>query len=209
MSAPSRADDPANTPNGSRVSLSSFTIPASLVTSVLSLGCGFCPPCLDSLGGCVSRSDRKHMNGGQRTADRKRGAGGGSRTLTGLLSPADFLTDHGFRRPDVVPSFRIRFAVWTIPSPSPKHWGLRCCPSSLYTFPAYFSAGLGSGLPLREVPPTLSSSASPVSRRALKFFSSPLRLPFRHARVAGTKLYDRAGLSEFTGWHRDQQWADL
>jgi hypothetical protein len=30
----------------------------------------------------------------------KRGAGGGSRTLTGLLSPADFLTDHGFRRPD-------------------------------------------------------------------------------------------------------------
>lgn len=30
----------------------------------------------------------------------KRGAGGGSRTLTGLLSPADFLTDYGFRRPD-------------------------------------------------------------------------------------------------------------
>ena len=31
---------------------------------------------------------------------RKIGAGGGSRTLTGLLSPADFLTDYGFRRPD-------------------------------------------------------------------------------------------------------------
>ena len=30
----------------------------------------------------------------------KCGAGGGSRTLTGLLSPADFLTDHGFRRPE-------------------------------------------------------------------------------------------------------------
>jgi len=28
------------------------------------------------------------------------GAGGGSRTLTGLLSPADFLTAYGFRRPD-------------------------------------------------------------------------------------------------------------
>src|SRR5215470_17251025 len=28
------------------------------------------------------------------------GAGGGSRTLTGLLSPADFLTVYGFRRPD-------------------------------------------------------------------------------------------------------------
>ena len=36
-----------------------------------------------------------------------------------------------------------------------------------------------------EVSPNLSSSASPVSRRALKFVSSPVRLPFRHARVAG------------------------
>src|ERR1700756_1074994 len=48
------------------------------------------------------------------------GAGGGSRTLTGLLSPADFLTDHGFRRPDAGGRFRLRFAVWTIPSPSPR-----------------------------------------------------------------------------------------
>jgi hypothetical protein len=39
-----------------------------------------------------------------------------------------------------------RFAVWTIPSPSPVRTGLRCCPSSLYTFPAG-CAGLGSGLP--------------------------------------------------------------
>jgi hypothetical protein len=28
------------------------------------------------------------------------GAGGGSRTLTGLLSRADFLTVYGFRRPE-------------------------------------------------------------------------------------------------------------
>jgi hypothetical protein len=28
------------------------------------------------------------------------GAGGGSRTLTGLLSPAEFLTDYRFRRPE-------------------------------------------------------------------------------------------------------------
>jgi len=34
------------------------------------------------------------------TVQAKRGAGGGSRTLTGLLSPADFLTVYGFRRPD-------------------------------------------------------------------------------------------------------------
>jgi len=33
----------------------------------------------------------------------KCGAGGGSRTLTGLLSPADFLTVYGFRRPDGPP----------------------------------------------------------------------------------------------------------
>ena len=45
-------------------------------------------------------------------------------------------------------------------------------------------SGLGSGLPL-QVSPNLSSSASTVSRRALKFRSSPQRLPFRHARVAG------------------------
>jgi hypothetical protein len=52
----------------------------------------------------------------------KRGAGGGSRTLTGLLSPADFLTDYGFRRPDAQ-TCPIRFAVWTIPSPSPGESG--------------------------------------------------------------------------------------
>jgi hypothetical protein len=47
-----------------------------------------------------------------------------------------------------------------------------------------FPSGLGSGLPL-QVSPNLSSSASTVSRRALKFRSSPQRLPFRHARAAG------------------------
>ncbi len=62
------------------------------------------------------------------------------------------------------------------PPESPR---LRCCPSSLYTFPAGCS-GLGSGLPLQGSP-NLSSSASPVSRRALKFCLSPPRLPFRHA----------------------------
>jgi len=42
--------------------------------------------------------------------------------------------------------------------------------------PEAFRSGLGSGSPLQGSP-TLGSSASPVSRRALKFFSSPLRLP--------------------------------
>jgi len=53
--------------------------------------------------------------------NKKCGAGGGSRTLTGLLSPADFLTDYGFRRPDAVSV--TRFAVWTIPSPYPGRSG--------------------------------------------------------------------------------------
>jgi hypothetical protein len=36
-------------------------------------------------------------------------------------------------------------------------------------------------------------------KRALKIFSSPLRLPFRHARVAIRLLfYNRAGLPRFT-----------
>ena len=80
----------------------------------------------------------------------------------GRLSPADFHTVYGFRRPNVKPrKAHARFAVWTIPSPSSGNPKLRCCPSSLYTFPARLS-GLGSGLPLK-VSPTLSSSASPVS----------------------------------------------
>ena len=37
----------------------------------------------------------------------------------GRLSPADFHTVYGFRRPDVRPlEAHARFAVWTIPSPS-------------------------------------------------------------------------------------------
>ena len=46
---------------------------------------------------------------------------------------------------------------------------LRCCPSSLYTFPK--TSGLGSGLPFK-VSPTLSSSTPPVSRRALNLLKS-------------------------------------
>ena len=71
---------------------------------------------------------------------------------------------------------KVGFAVWTIPSPCPGGREFRCCPSSLYTFPAEFSAGLGSGSPLQGSP-NLGSSTSPVSRRALKFRLSPLRLP--------------------------------
>jgi hypothetical protein len=47
---------------------------------------------------------------------RKTGAGGGTRTLTSVSS-TDFHTAYGFRRPDAAFE-RVRFAVWTIPSPS-------------------------------------------------------------------------------------------
>jgi hypothetical protein len=66
--------------------------------------------------------------------------------------------------------------------PPPETPGLRCCPSSLYTFPAGASTGLGSGLPF-EVSPNLSSSASPVSQASTQVSLSPLRMPFRHARA--------------------------
>ena len=62
----------------------------------------------------------------------------------GRLSPADFLTVYGFRRPNATPCrvVRARFAVWTIPSPSSGNPKIRCCPSSLYTFPADVCPGL-------------------------------------------------------------------
>jgi len=50
------------------------------------------------------------------------GAGGGSRTHTGR-SPADFHAVYGFRRPDAACRAHARFAVWTIPSPSPGRSG--------------------------------------------------------------------------------------
>ena len=59
------------------------------------------------------------------------------------------------------------FAVWTIPSPYSATLEVRRCPSSLYTFLKHCFR-LGSGSPVK-VSPNLSSSASPVSRRALKF----------------------------------------
>ena len=49
---------------------------------------------------------------------------------------------------------------------------VRCCPSSLYTFPTGKLMASGRawlGIAMLQGSPNLSSSASPVSRRALKF----------------------------------------
>ena len=75
------------------------------------------------------------MNDGYRFARPilRSGAGGGTRTPTGL-PPTDFRTRYGFRRPIPRNAAPEGFVVWTIPSPCPAP-GFRCCPSSLYTFP--------------------------------------------------------------------------
>ena len=49
--------------------------------------------------------------------------------------------------------------------------------------------GAWLGIAMLKGSPNLSSSASPVSRRALKFYLSPVRMPFRHARVAIHRFY--------------------
>jgi len=69
----------------------------------------------------------------------------------GRLSPADFHTVYGFRRPEVSPLEGSREGLRSglslhRPPENPK---LRCCPSSLYTFPAGISPGLARDCHLR------------------------------------------------------------
>ena len=94
----------------------------------------------------------------------------------GPCGPTDFHTLLRLSPPPT--AFAMGFGVWTIPSPYPDSApGVRCCPSSLYTFPAVFSRAW-LGIAMLQGSPNLSSSAPPVSRRALKFFRlSPMRLP--------------------------------
>jgi len=69
----------------------------------------------------------------------------------GRLSPADFRTVYGFRRPDVTLLESARQVCgldypFTLLRKNPE---LRCCPSSLYTFPAGVSPGLARDCQLR------------------------------------------------------------
>ena len=90
------------------------------------------------------------------------------------LEPSRTLRSNGFSYPSTAfaaPAISPGFGVWTIPSPCPDLTpGVRCCPSSLYTFPAV-SGRAWLGIAMLQGSPNLSSSASPVSRRALKFFA--------------------------------------
>jgi len=89
----------------------------------------------------------------------------------GRLSPADFHTVYGFRRPNVTspwgltPGLRSGLSL----HPPPEAPELRCCPSSLYTFPAGVSPGLARDCHFK-VSPNLSSSASPVSQTSTQVF---------------------------------------
>ena len=58
--------------------------------------------------------------------------------------------------------------------------------------PPEFSVGAWLGMAISKVSPNLSSSASPVSRRALKLRLSPMRLPIP-PRPRGHLKYKRAG----------------
>src|SRR5258707_12842732 len=78
----------------------------------------------------------------------------------GPCGPTDFLARCGFRRPCFLAA---GFGVWTIPSPCPDLAPrLRCCPSSLYTFPPV-SGRACLGFTMLQASPPLSSPTSPRS----------------------------------------------
>lgn len=107
---------------------------------------------------------------------RKAGAGGRTRTGTALSRLGIFVPATAFAARALHVRCGARFGVWTIPSPLRALARFRCCPSSLYTFaPAIRPKRLARDC-LSPVSPSLGSSASRVSPRALKD-SSPLRLP--------------------------------
>jgi hypothetical protein len=100
----------------------------------------------------------------------------------GRLSPADFHTVYGFRRPDVE-SLEGPRQVCGLDYPFTLLRKLRSLGAAhLVSTPSRGFSGLGSGLPFK-VSPNLSSSASPVSQASTQVSLSPLRMPFRHARA--------------------------
>ncbi len=87
------------------------------------------------------------------------------------LHSTDFRTVYGFRRRAVGPWGHVgEFAVWTIPSPCPG--SLRLGAARLVSTPSRLecSGQVWLGIAMSQGSPNLGSSASPVSRRALKFW---------------------------------------
>jgi hypothetical protein len=117
----------------------------------------------------------------------------------GRLSPADFHAVYGFRRPGVrFWRAHVRFAVWTIPSPSSESSGGLGAARLVSTPSRLLSPGLARDCHLRGFPEfeQFCIAGFPASTQVVL---SPLRMPFRHARrsVSFSVVYDRA-LGEFT-----------
>jgi len=91
--------------------------------------------------------------------------------------------------------------------PPPEDPELRCCPSSLYTFPAGICPGLARDCHLR-IPRIWAVLHRRFPGRALKFSLSPLRMPFRHARavVSFSVVYHRAHSGNLHGFARKKAW---
>jgi len=68
--------------------------------------------------------------------------------------------------------------------PPPEAPGFRCCPSSLYTFPAEVSVQAWLGIAIAGFPEfgQFCIAGFPASTQVSL---SPLRMPFRHARAEG------------------------
>ena len=124
-----------------------------------------------TLRGMVPSPTPKRDHGDPQTF-RLRSAGKGKLVRAEGLEPSRTLRSNGFSYPATAfaaPAVLPGFGVWTIPSPCLGRFrDVRCCPSSLYTFPAV-SGRAWLGIAISQGSPNLSSSASPVSRRALKF----------------------------------------
>jgi hypothetical protein len=119
----------------------------------------------------------------------------------GRLSPADFLTVYGFRRPEVdlsggfTPGLRSGLSLHHPPEELRSLGAARLVstPSRLCL------SGLGSGLPFK-VSPNLSSSASPVSQTSTQVFlkSAAYAIPPRPRAAVLLHFYHRADLPGFT-----------
>src|ERR1700722_20688126 len=85
----------------------------------------------------------------------------------GPCGPTDFHTRLRLSPPPT--AFAMGFGVWTIPSPCPNLARVLGAARLVSTPSRPFSGRAWLGIAMLQGSPTLSSSASPVSRRALKF----------------------------------------
>ena len=152
--------------------------------AMLTIPCSARQPLLGNLGRPPTRRESlAHERSGPPLP---RGAGGRTRTRTGLSALRIF-----------VPATAFAAAVRRLGSGLSLHPArprLRCCPSSLYTFPGMSVPRLGSGLPLQRFPRLWAV----LHRRfpgVHSICSSPLRLPISprpHLAANLTTVQDRA-----------------